>query len=120
MQFIDIQCVFLQTVGHFPGRSFWPTILLRAKVPHLHRYAMSGPEPVDRNLSLIICKIVIFNLYCADLRNKKPPVREVLLNPCDPAGARTQDPNIKSVVLYQLSYGIIRYRRPDFPTAPQK
>ena len=26
----------------------------------------------------------------------------------DPAGARTQDPNIKSVVLYQLSYGIIR------------
>lgn len=25
---------------------------------------------------------------------------------CDPAGTRTQDPNIKSVVLYQLSYGI--------------
>ena len=25
---------------------------------------------------------------------------------CDPAGARTQDPNIESVVLYQLSYGI--------------
>jgi hypothetical protein len=24
----------------------------------------------------------------------------------DPAGARTQDPNIKSVMLYQLSYGI--------------
>ena len=24
----------------------------------------------------------------------------------DPAGARTQDPNIKSVVLYQLSYRI--------------
>ena len=27
---------------------------------------------------------------------------------CDPAGTRTQDPNIKSVVLYQLSYGIPR------------
>ena len=26
---------------------------------------------------------------------------------CDPAGARTQDPLIKSQVLYQLSYGII-------------
>ncbi len=25
---------------------------------------------------------------------------------CDPAGARTQDPDIKSVVLYQLSYRI--------------
>lgn len=26
----------------------------------------------------------------------------------DPAGARTQDPNIKSVVLYQLSYRIFQ------------
>ncbi len=26
---------------------------------------------------------------------------------CDPAGTRTQDPNIKSVMLYRLSYGII-------------
>ena len=26
---------------------------------------------------------------------------------CDPAGTRTQDPYIKSVLLYQLSYGII-------------
>jgi hypothetical protein len=25
---------------------------------------------------------------------------------CDPAGTRTQDPYIKSVLLYQLSYGI--------------
>jgi hypothetical protein len=25
---------------------------------------------------------------------------------CDPAGTRTQDPYIKSVMLYQLSYGI--------------
>jgi len=29
----------------------------------------------------------------------------------DPAGARTQDPNIKSVVLYQLSYRIFRHHR---------
>ena len=28
---------------------------------------------------------------------------------CDPAGTRTQDPYIKSVLLYQLSYGIIRF-----------
>ncbi len=26
---------------------------------------------------------------------------------CDPAGIRTQDPYIKSVLLYQLSYGIL-------------
>ena len=28
----------------------------------------------------------------------------------DPAGIRTQDPNIKSVMLYQLSYGIITFQ----------
>ena len=28
----------------------------------------------------------------------------------DPTGARTQDPNIKSVVLYQLSYRVFRNR----------
>ena len=28
---------------------------------------------------------------------------------CDPAGTRTQGPNIKSVVLYQLSYEIDRF-----------
>ena len=27
----------------------------------------------------------------------------------DPAGIRTQDPYIKSVLLYQLSYGILFY-----------
>ncbi len=26
---------------------------------------------------------------------------------CDPTGARTQDPNIKSVVLYRLSYRVL-------------
>ena len=31
---------------------------------------------------------------------KKPLVQRLL---CDPPGARTQDPNIKSVVLYLLS-----------------
>jgi hypothetical protein len=35
---------------------------------------------------------------------KKPPFEEALS--CDPAGTRTQGPNIKSVVLYQLSYEI--------------
>ena len=33
----------------------------------------------------------------------------------DPAGARTQDPNIKSVVLYQLSYGISDTKRGGVP-----
>ena len=30
---------------------------------------------------------------------------------CDPAGARTQDPNIKSVVLYLLSYRVNLFER---------
>ena len=37
---------------------------------------------------------------------KKPSVLKEGFVFCDPAGTRTQDPNIKSVVLYQLSYGI--------------
>ncbi len=32
-----------------------------------------------------------------------------MYNPCDLAGARTQDPNIKSVVLYQLSYQVLNF-----------
>jgi hypothetical protein len=31
----------------------------------------------------------------------------VLITICDPTGARTQDPIIKSDVLYQLSYRVI-------------
>ena len=34
---------------------------------------------------------------------KRPPFGGL----CDPAGTRTQDPYIKSVLLYQLSYRII-------------
>ncbi len=30
---------------------------------------------------------------------------------CDPAGTRTQGPYIKSVLLYQLSYGIISLKK---------
>ena len=40
------------------------------------------------------------------MQYKKEITNESNLFLCDPAGARTQDPNIKSVVLYQLSYGI--------------
>ena len=36
-------------------------------------------------------------------RQKKPSLSRRLFG--EPAGARTRDPNIKSVVLYQLSYG---------------
>ena len=37
---------------------------------------------------------------------KKKDLFEVF---CDPAGIRTQGPYIKSVLLYQLSYGINRF-----------
>ena len=38
---------------------------------------------------------------------KKPQI-SLRLFLSDPAGIRTQDPYIKSVLLYQLSYGIIK------------
>lgn len=37
-------------------------------------------------------------------KNRKAPAEGLF---GDPAGARTQDPYIKSVMLYQLSYGIV-------------
>ena len=42
-----------------------------------------------------------------DGNKKKVSIIKIETFFCDPAGARTQDPNIKSVVLYQLSYWII-------------
>ena len=38
---------------------------------------------------------------------KKAADKQWLEIECDPAGTRTQGPNIKSVVLYQLSYEIM-------------
>ena len=38
--------------------------------------------------------------------NKKISRKWLIFCFCDPAGARTQDPNIKSVVLYLLSYRV--------------
>jgi hypothetical protein len=40
------------------------------------------------------------------LDNQVRWVGQTIFSPCDPAGTRTQGPNIKSVVLYQLSYEI--------------
>ncbi len=37
---------------------------------------------------------------------KEAAIKRLLF--CDPVGTRTQDPYIKSVLLYQLSYGINR------------
>lgn len=38
--------------------------------------------------------------------HKKKPFERFSKGFCDPAGVRTQDPNIKSVMLYQLSYRV--------------
>lgn len=53
-------------------------------------------------------------MYCSDfdrtirnLRNKNGQENISLAVYRDPAGIRTQDPYIKSVMLYQLSYGIL-------------
>ncbi len=39
-------------------------------------------------------------------KTKSPENQGFLYIDCDPAGTRTQGPNIKSVMLYQLSYEI--------------
>ena len=42
-------------------------------------------------------------------QKKEISLKRLISNVCDPAGARTQDPNIKSVVLYLLSYRVYRF-----------
>ena len=43
-------------------------------------------------------------LLCLNRQKKTVPIRySIIVLICDPHGARTHDPNIKSVVLYQLS-----------------
>ena len=54
------------------------------------------------------CKALrcLMQYYCYVLIGKKKtvPIRySIIVLICDPHGARTHDPNIKSVVLYQLS-----------------
>ena len=39
--------------------------------------------------------------------NAKISLKRLISNACDLAGARTQDPHIKSVMLYLLSYQVI-------------
>jgi hypothetical protein len=47
-------------------------------------------------------------------QTKKPHLLVWFSFLCDPAGIRTQDPYIKSVMLYQLSYGIVQTNIPLF------
>ena len=63
------------------------------------------------NDALVLCEMV--NILIA-LKSKKPANHLICrflvlfdITFCDPAGIRTQDPYIKSVLLYQLSYGIL-------------
>ena len=50
---------------------------------------------------VLIC-LSRLSLFLRMFKQKKRQ-KQKLLSLCDPLGARTQDPNIKSVVLYQLS-----------------
>ena len=65
-------------------------------------------------LNFVLCQIALTNLSDpAGASRYRFAYRDRLLalpidfNLSDPAGARTQDPYIKSVLLYQLSYGIM-------------
>ena len=46
--------------------------------------------------------------FCMDITNKKR-IHLLSASFCDSAGTRTQGPYIKSVLLYQLSYEILRF-----------
>ena len=53
----------------------------------------------------------IYHELVGNMAQIKKGLESILLSSplCDPAGIRTQDPYIKSVMLYRLSYGIILF-----------
>ena len=55
-------------------------------------------------------------IYNVNEKHKKTSVIRGLF--CDPAGTRTQGPNIKSVVLYQLSYEVGFFGVQKYSTIP--
>ena len=59
-------------------------------------------------LKSYLSKIYEYNLWHTIFFHKKSLQIIDLKTLSDPAGIRTQDPYIKSVLLYQLSYGIIK------------
>ena len=53
--------------------------------------------------------VILVQFVCT--LDKEISLKRLISNACDPAGARTQDPNIKSVVLYLLSYRVSLFLR---------
>jgi hypothetical protein len=70
-----------------------------------------GGSEVEKQHASLRDLLFLFQLNRQDpswvrLKKKKPHSGLVAFS-SDPAGIRTQDPYIKSVLLYQLSYGIL-------------
>ena len=112
------------------GRLFYtkPLVARRGFEPLVFRMKIWCPRPLDERA---IIKDLFFSIFPEILIRRKPNRPRLCyrykscktFNECDPAGARTQDPNIKSVVLYQLSYGVklnryilMKPRHPIYPT----
>jgi hypothetical protein len=65
------------------------TELLTKNLWKIEYFGITGKEKKPANL--LICRLLML----------------FVISSSDPAGIRTQDPYIKSVLLYQLSYGIV-------------
>ena len=81
--------------------------LVGQEVELLQGKAMLGPIRLGTELAIEVAHIGYFKIASGNHRNgmdiKKISNRKTTADFCDPLGARTQDPNIKSVVLYLLS-----------------
>jgi hypothetical protein len=78
-------------------------------------YAQILNEELDKAMDIFNepKKDETFQCFTYVVPEKKSALQKIYLQSamqifCDPAGTRTQGPNIKSVVLYQLSYEINR------------
>jgi hypothetical protein len=72
------------------------------------RLCISVKYKINLRPSQHLCQIILLNLLnIIQISLQIIDCQLIVKIFCDPAGIRTQDPYIKSVMLYQLSYGII-------------
>ena len=85
----------------------------KAKGPALRSLLVTTCPGLDSNQHSLSAtrpsSVRVYQFHHLGRRQRSLDFRRGFLSSCDPAGARTQDPDIKSVVLYQLSYRIVQH-----------
>ena len=98
--------------SRYDSNSINRTILLK-EIIQIFEKTIAGKHELGEGVEFKTCRIEDLQIkeyravICATIIEKATRRAAFLFFSSDPVGTRTQDPYIKSVLLYQLSYGII-------------